>query len=305
MVQRESRPPAIATRQAGAFTRDQAVAAGWTSRQVKRRIESGAWRYVAGCALTAAPQPDPPERRAWAGVLTWSDGVVGFEAAGAVHRFPPGRTPTGAVPVHVYLRSAHRPARGLVAVRRPLTTAEVTTRWSLRLTTAVRTAVDLLAHRPWDDALDLYAWLVSRRVLDHDALQRQVDRCTGRWGVPQLRRLVAFTADGAVSPAERLAHQILCAAGIDGWQSNVPIRARDGIVAVVDLLFPAARLVVEIDGWRAHGHRTAFQEDRRRQNLLMALGYRVLRFTWADLTERPDVVVDTIRAMLRASSSAV
>jgi very-short-patch-repair endonuclease len=39
-----------------------------------------------------------------------------------------------------------------------------------------------------------------------------------------------------------------------------------------------------------------FQRDRRRQNRLIAAGWTVLRFTWWDLTERPDDVLAQIRA---------
>lgn len=38
-----------------------------------------------------------------------------------------------------------------------------------------------------------------------------------------------------------------------------------------------------------------FQRDRSRQNTLVGLGWTVLRFTWADLVERPRYVIATIR----------
>jgi very-short-patch-repair endonuclease len=36
---------------------------------------------------------------------------------------------------------------------------------------------------------------------------------------------------------------------------------------------------IEIDGYRFHGDRETFERDRRRDALLSALGYRVLRFS--------------------------
>ena len=41
-----------------------------------------------------------------------------------------------------------------------------------------------------------------------------------------------------------------------------------------------------------------FQADRTRQNRLVAAGYTVLRFTWADLTLRPDDVGTQVAATL-------
>jgi very-short-patch-repair endonuclease len=48
----------------------------------------------------------------------------------------------------------------------------------------------------------------------------------------------------------------------------------------VDFHWPEQRLVVELDGWKFHGHRVAFERDRIRDNELQLLGYTVLRFTW-------------------------
>ena len=59
----------------------------------------------------------------------------------------------------------------------------------------------------------------------------------------------------------------------------------------VDLLWPEQRLVVEVDGFAFHGTRAAFERDRRRDAELQALGYRVLRITWRQLTREPEAVI--------------
>jgi very-short-patch-repair endonuclease len=41
-----------------------------------------------------------------------------------------------------------------------------------------------------------------------------------------------------------------------------------------------------------------FEDDRRRQNMIVLEGWTVLRFTWADVTKRSDEVVTTVRAAL-------
>jgi very-short-patch-repair endonuclease len=63
----------------------------------------------------------------------------------------------------------------------------------------------------------------------------------------------------------------------------------------VDLYHAEARLAVEYDGGY---HRERMVEDNRRQNLLISSGYRVLRFTAADIHNRADVVVAQVRAAL-------
>jgi len=41
-----------------------------------------------------------------------------------------------------------------------------------------------------------------------------------------------------------------------------------------------AKLIVEVDGHAFHGHRAAFEHDRRRDQVLAGAGYRVIRVTW-------------------------
>jgi hypothetical protein len=52
-----------------------------------------------------------------------------------------------------------------------------------------------------------------------------------------------------------------------------------------------------IDG---RNHRERLVEDNRRQNALVNAGYRLLRFTAADIHTRADVVVAEVRAALEA-----
>jgi very-short-patch-repair endonuclease len=74
---------------------------------------------------------------------------------------------------------------------------------------------------------------------------------------------------------------------------NVPL-----LDYVVDFIWPSARLIVEVDGRATHTTRRAFQADRDRDGRLAIAGYRVLRFTWWDVTRRPAVVADRLRRML-------
>jgi Transcriptional regulator, AbiEi antitoxin/Protein of unknown function (DUF559) len=63
---------------------------------------------------------------------------------------------------------------------------------------------------------------------------------------------------------------------------------------------PEERLVVELDGYQAHGGRTAFEADRARDAELMLLGFEVLRFTWRRLRTEQTAVASVVRGLLRA-----
>jgi len=84
--------------------------------------------------------------------------------------------------------------------------------------------------------------------------------------------------------------------GIERPATQQPLAGRR-----VDFLWPIARLVVETDGWEAHGTRNAFQRDRSASNALQLAGYTVLRFTHADLMRRPARVAREIRTALARS----
>ena len=68
----------------------------------------------------------------------------------------------------------------------------------------------------------------------------------------------------------------------------------------VDFLWRAQRLIAETDGAAAHLTRSAFERDRRRDAALLVAGYRVVRFTWAQVTREPRAVGGTLRELLAA-----
>lgn len=65
----------------------------------------------------------------------------------------------------------------------------------------------------------------------------------------------------------------------------------------VDFLL-GSRLVVEVDGREFHNSVLGFENDRARDARLSALGYRVLRFSYAQVVHRPDEVLAAIRASI-------
>ncbi len=66
----------------------------------------------------------------------------------------------------------------------------------------------------------------------------------------------------------------------------------------IDFLWPAQRLIAEVDGWQFHGHRLAFERDRVRDAELQLLGYAVVRFTWRRLRDEPASVTSRIAGFL-------
>jgi very-short-patch-repair endonuclease len=65
-----------------------------------------------------------------------------------------------------------------------------------------------------------------------------------------------------------------------------------------DFIWREARLIVEVDSWSGHGNPIAFQADRTLSNAVQLAGWRILRFTWADVKRRPELVARQLRRAL-------
>jgi very-short-patch-repair endonuclease len=66
-----------------------------------------------------------------------------------------------------------------------------------------------------------------------------------------------------------------------------------------DCLWDEQRVIVELDGRRAHGTERAFENDRERDRLLLVEGWKVVRITWRQLRDEAPAVVADLRRLLR------
>lgn len=113
-------------------------------------------------------------------------------------------------------------------------------------------------------------------------------------GKAELRRLLHDSRDEPWSELERTAHQLLRKAGLKRWKTNHRMVLR-GRTIYVDITFPGAKIAIELDGWKYHSGRTAFEEDRERQNILVLEGWTVLRFTHQTIDALPEMVLELLR----------
>jgi very-short-patch-repair endonuclease len=66
----------------------------------------------------------------------------------------------------------------------------------------------------------------------------------------------------------------------------------------VDALWPAQRLIVELDGYQHDRTWRAFERDRVQDAELQMAGYRTLRITHRRLVDEPQAVTTAIRRLL-------
>ena len=124
----------------------------------------------------------------------------------------------------------------------------------------------------------------SRRFLD-DLRDRYLEVAGSRLpGSPNVRAVLEAYGDGDAPPRnaleQRLRHLLLSVPNLPAveWEATPPW-SEPGETRV-DALVPDWKLIVEADGRLWHTRVADFERDRERDNLAIAHGYRVLRFTW-------------------------
>lgn len=128
---------------------------------------------------------------------------------------------------------------------------------------------------------------------------------SGRTAVARSEALLARADAACESVGETRTRTLLDDLGFPA-RSQVPVHDEDGhLVARVDFLV-GGRVVVEFDGLVTYGGAAgaeALVAEKRREDALRALGYVVVRLTWADL-DSPGRVAAMIRRGLAQPSSA-
>lgn len=229
---------------------------------------------------TAPESAEDPQVRILA-ASAWDPDAVFTRAAAAALTFLP-RLPVRCVSF-ASTRRTRRP--GFHVERRSVPVELIIETRSVRCTAPALTALDLCPTLG-GDGID--AVLRSRQTT-LSQLWEALQLTTGRSGNVDRRRLLLESRAKPWSAAERKAHRLLRAAGIDGWIANFRVEPH-GQVYYIDIAFPGFKVAIEIDG-RIHADPRYFEEDRLRQNDLVLDGWLVLRFTWAMITQTPDAVI--------------
>jgi predicted transcriptional regulator of viral defense system len=168
-------------------------------------------------------------------------------------------------------------------------------------TSVARTLLDVaevIDRRGIERALDRAEAL---RLLDVRAIDEVLARAGGRRGAAALRAVVSEIRLGTTLTRSELEERFLSIcrdAGLPPDAVNAWIPDPGGGGAEADFVWRRQRLIVEVDGRAEHGTWRAFEHDRRRDQRLMLLGWRVVRFTWQQVLFEPGHVAATLEALL-------
>jgi very-short-patch-repair endonuclease len=183
---------------------------------------------------------------------------------------------------------------------------EVTVREEIPVTTVPRTVLDLAAASSVDQVEVAIRQIEYLRLYDRLSLLDLIERYPRQRGVARvetaLARIEALPVGRVRSPMETrfipfLRHYRLPRPRLNDWIVLGERRYQ------VDCHWPGTGQVVELDGWQAHGSRSAFQEDRVRDRVLRTAGYEVTRISWRQLDDEPEAIASDLRQLLGAGRS--
>ena len=278
----------IARRQHGVVTRGQLLVAGISGHEIRWRVRKGALLPVHRGVYRVGHRAPSVEARYLAAVLACGPGAA-LSGRAAGHLF--GLLKGSAPPAEVTAPTERR-VKG-VRTRRVRRMPATTTFRGIPVTTVPQTLADMAATLT-EPGL---AFACHQAGVLHQTTPAQVEpliaAVPNRPGAPKLTRVMSGDTHVTLSRLEARFLELLRAEGLPLPRTNRPAGGRR-----VDCRWPDQHLTVELDSYRYHRSRHAWEQDRRREREAYARGDDFRRYTWGDVFERPRLMLAELRGLL-------
>lgn len=291
----------VALRQSAVIALAQLERLGLSSSAASKRVATGRLHRVHhGVFSIVHPRLLNRRGRFAAAVLACGDGaVLSHRSAAVLH----GLGVRGAARIDVTAPGSRGRDRDGIRVHSAATLApqDVTRVDDIAVTTLARTLLDIAGdatRRELERAVDR---VEQQRLFDSELVDEVLARAQRRRGAAALRAVLGHHRAGSTLTRSALEEgflQICRDARLPPDAVNAWIAYPEGGGAEADFLWRAPRLIVEVDGRDVHTTRRAFESDRRRDQRLATLGYRVVRFTWRQVSDERRQVAATLRRLM-------
>ncbi|MGH9050713.1 MAG: hypothetical protein ACRDY4_13370 [Acidimicrobiia bacterium] len=225
--------------------------------------------------------------------------MASHRAAAALHGFDGFRP--GLLEVTVDRAQYYRPTGIVVHTTADFAVVDRGAVDGIPVTTPLRTLLDLgaVVHRHrLEDALDSAE---RDGLVDREQLRSvlAIVRCQGRNGVgPLADALEDRNGNQPRSVLERRMLRLLAKHGLPRPLCQYRVIRPDGQLADLDFAYPVEMIGIEVDGHVGHATRRQRRNDNRRSNQVTLDEWRLLRFDFTDVMERPSYVAETVRKAL-------
>lgn len=297
----------VAAGRGGWFSRADARDCGYTEFEIRDRLRSGRWIRLCRDGYVeppGEPVPEPSWQRAErlhrltaAAMLhrMSDDAVISHQSAVVLHRLPVWGLPLARI--HVTKPGGRwRSTTELVVHRARIDPADVVEIDSVRVTMAARAVVEAACDSSYEAGVALCDAVLRQRLASRSELEHFAWCLRYRAGAPKAANAVAFADPLSESVGESRLRALMADLGLPAPVLQAELTDDGRLVARVDFLFRAERVVVEFDGEAKYASAGDLVQEKWREDRIRALGYAVLRFGWSDL-ERP---VRTVRRISEA-----
>ncbi len=280
------------------FRGRQAVREGLLSEHRLRTRYRAVYRdvYVAkDVSLTAADRA----RAAW----LWAGGdcvLSGLSAAAVLGT----KWLDGESPAELVRGNRHSPP-GIVVRSYDLCAGEECRVKGMRITTPARTAYDIGRTHPPRQAIPILDALLRATGIKTTDVGALAAAKRGARGVRRLWAAIELADAGAESPQETRLRLLLVGGGLPKPETQIEFYDEFGEAFIrVDMGWPGWKVAVEYDGVQHWTDRRQRSWDIDRIALLEAMGWAVVRVS-AEMMTRPQIILERVRARLRAAGCPV
>ncbi len=293
----------LAETQHALVTHRQLVERGHSADAIWRWRQAGALETVAKGVYRVPGSPRTWEQRLCGLVLASAPIAAASHRSAAALLGVPGFERKGVVEAVTPRPRRHRDPYAIAHRWRVLPADHITVVEGIACTRVPRTLVDLAGvlhpgrtERAVDNALAMGIVTVAALAEVFDELAQR-----GRKGIAVMRAILDDRSDGYVpveSELEARFVDIVRTAGLPEPIRQMNVGDESDWIGRVDFAYPAANLLVELDGKRHHSAKLDLEADRRRDARLSQAGWRTVRIHWDEVVDHPDQVVNLIGRLL-------
>jgi hypothetical protein len=273
----------------GVVRRQQLFAAGFSRSEIETRMSRGTLIRVHPGVYRVGHRAASVEARYLAAVWACGEGALlcGLAAAHLLGLLP------GAAPrPEVVARGERRIAGVRVSRSRRLDAQDAFVWRGVPVTSVARTMVDLASMLSLDALARAFHEAGIKFAITPAEVEAVLARRLNSRGAANLRAVVHGDEPVLLSALERRFRRLLRDAGLPLPLTNRPVDGRR-----IDRRWPEHRLTVELDGYRFHRSRHAWERDRRREREARARGDDFRRFTFGDVAEPQAMLIELASAL--------
>ena len=288
-----------AASQHGLVNRKQLLAAGASDKAILCRTRTGQLeRLLPGVYLTAGSPLTPRGRLMAVNLWAGEDAAISYTSAAWLWGLD-GFAPS---PIHVSMSRKSRPPKASIVLHSCESVAQLDQQHvaGIGVTSPTKTLMDLagMGHPRTEKALD-QCLRENKTTLEQLWLLVDSPTAYGRRGVGRIRDLIAQRSPNHApthSELEDLFLRIVRWGRFAESTRQYPFELAHTTIHT-DFAYPELSLAIECDSYAWHSDREQFDRDWQRDTELQALGWKVVRLTWAQLRYDPNYVIRQLRAL--------